>query len=222
MLLKVSKQLLGLDIKMEKKGFALPWTHIISLTLVGILVVAIILFARPVFEEIKGKMGFGIDLTPEEIEAQNRARDIFNEDLIIILNSCKDSGDSACFCSDREIIFPTDYSLVFVDEGKDIKIYLDNQYGGLIKEATISDVDGCVGWVYGRDLSSFNASKDNTLILKYGNEFYLSFIDSVIGNEIRESIDPNYIFYKPKSDENYICILSSDYASSKDKSKICS
>lgn len=173
------------------------------------------------FAEIKEKMGFGIDLTPEEIEAQNQARDIFNENLIPILNNCRDSEDSACFCSDREIIFPTDYSLVFIDEGKDLKIYLDNQYGGLIKESTISDVDGCVGWIYDRDLSSFSALKENTLTLKYGSEFYLSFIDSVIGNEIRESINPNYIFYKPKSDKKYICILSSDYASSKDKSKVC-
>jgi len=207
---------------MKKEGLA--WTHIISAILVIVLILTVILFGAPLFAQIKEKMGFGIDLTPEEIQAQNQAKDIFNEDLIIILNDCKNSGDSACFCSDREIIFPTDYSLVFVDEGKDLKIYLDNQYGGLIKESTISDVDGCVGWVYGRDLSSFGALKDNTLTLKYNYGaagFYLTFID-VVGKEIKESINPSYIFYKPESDENYICILSGDYASSKDKSKICS
>ena len=202
-----------------EKGISL----IVTIIIIAIVVVGVGYFFITSFDEIKEAIGFGIDLTPEEIEAQNKAKNIFNDNLIPILEICKESKTSNCFCSNKEIIFPTDYSLVFVNEIGGFDISLNNQNGGKVSDALISDVVGCFG-IYGESLKSFNGLKNNILNIKYtGNEFYLTFMDIPLGNEIREPINPNYIFYKPKNDKNYICILDSDSVSEKiDKIGVCS
>jgi len=205
--------------KQGKIGF----THLIAAILVIVLVLAIVWFATPVFDELKEKMGFNLGLTAQESEAQTRAKEFFTFELSPEISDCKRSSDVGCFCTNKEIAFPTDYSLEVSDLGASSKYVLKNHKGGEVDSMTFSNVIPCVGWVIGEDMTTFSSMKDNKLTLRFGTGSSLNFVNVESAGEIPISrdIDLNYLFYKPK--DGNICVLSADYAAEKKltKDKVC-
>ena len=198
----------------------IAFTHIIAATLVIILILSVLGFGSPLFNIIKEKMGFTIDLNPQELETQKEAKLFFNDVFVNGIQDCERSSNVSCFCFSEDLIFPSGYSLKVIAEGG-IKYELYNHNGGMVVDNNLKNVYPCLGWTNERNLHYFDIVKDSNIKLIYGQETSLSFIDieTDVEREINELLNLSYIFYKPNQDA--ICVLSASYSGDISQKKIC-
>ena len=192
-----------------KKG-NLGFSHWIAAILVIFLIISVLWFFTPIFDEVKEKLGFFVNLTPSELESQTQAIENFNG-LVNTFDDCINSYDSGCFCTNKTMAFPTDYYLTFEEKGIKLEVTLYNQYDGLLRVESFL-TNPCIGsnFIKGEQLHYFNGIlKDNFLTIVYKSPSLLRYINIQEGIEKiinNEEIDIGYTFFKPNNDS--LCILS--------------
>ncbi|MBS3172252.1 hypothetical protein J4438_01560 [Candidatus Woesearchaeota archaeon] len=199
-----------------KKG-NLTGTQIIVATITIIIVFVISGFGSEAFAKIGDSLGFGVDLTPEELVAQEQAKSQVEDNLIRVIYSCQDKMKIGCFCTNNSLKLPNDYVLNF--EVKDgTKFSLFNNKGGKVEDYNLNNVQLCIpdeSW----NLINLNVqAKDAGASLLFGSTNYLVY-KSLDGKDVKKAIDPAYFIFKPSS--GTICILDENSAKVREKD-ICS
>lgn len=189
------------------------WRQVILGILTLILVITVVAFGGPAFAAISKALGFGVDLTPDEIVAQEQAKSLIEGNFLSMLRSCQSNSKIECFCSNQSFALPTDYVLkLSVENG--MKISLINHKGGKIEDYYFNDVQPCISdenW----NLASLNTqTKDSSASLTFGSVNYLSYKNTQ-GKNVKKAVDPNYFIFKPNQDT--ICILDQDSAKVRQK-----
>ena len=116
-----------------KRG-KLGFSHLIASILILVLIIVVLFVFSPMLNQLKDKLGFGIDLTPGEIKAQEEATSFFINILTPMIKDCMEYEKNKCFCFSEEIAFPSGYSLKFFDQEEGFILELYNHLGGLITE----------------------------------------------------------------------------------------
>ncbi len=188
--------------------------HIVAAVLVIVLVLVVVVFSTPMFDKLKESMGFGTELSAEEMQTQIKATEIFVDEVYPTLDNCAKSRNVSCFCTDEKFEFPTDYTLSIYDK-EGMKIALSNHLGGEVESRLLFDIKPCVGWKVGFDLSGFGYVQDDKVTLRYSYTPapLIEFFDLGEDKFISKPFDLSYVFYKPRA--GHICVLTEEYASAK-------
>jgi len=168
--------------KQAKMGMS----QLIAAILILVLIVTVIFIFSPMLDDLKENLGFGIDLTPGEMKAQSKAKEFFETDLKPMIKDCMNKDNIFCFCSDREIAFPSAYLLTFKEDSSNFLLTLSNHLGGKVVEEVFEGVRPIV-------VDSYSNPRGFT---DSGFEIIYSSVSSIhFGDEIN-IIDLNYTFYK--------------------------
>ncbi len=184
-----------------KKG-RIAFSHIIAAVLILILIVTVIFVFVPVFDDIKEKLGFGVTLTAGEIKVQSESKELFEQNISLMLLDCISSNEDECFCMDDEIIFPNSYSLEIYLQNEVLTIGLYNHLGGLVSDKVLTGLD------------SFGVVFSDGVFLDINNLEFLKIEYSpdsqVVSNLDSDLLDLSSIFYKLK--DNRLAIVSREIA----------
>lgn len=195
-----------------KKG-NLTGTQIIVAILTLIVIIVIVAFGSDAFAKISDSLGFGADLTAEEIAAQEQAKSQIESNFLPMIYDCKSKTKTNCFCSNNSLNLPTDYVLRFGLENG-MKISLINNKGGKVEDYNLNNIQPCISddvW----NLANLNVqTKDSSASLTFGSINYLVY-KNVQGKDVKKTVDPNYFIFKPNQET--ICILDQDSAKIREK-----
>jgi hypothetical protein len=177
------------------KQARVAFSHLIASILILVLIVIVVFTFSPMFKELKGKLGFGIDLTPGEIKTQNEARDFFNSVLNPMIKDCMGSEKNKCFCSNGEIAFPNGYTLNFKENENGFDLSLYNHLGGYLLKSSFENIIPLVV-----DISPRRFQESG---------FEINYLDESVVNfgEYSELIDLNHTFFRWNET---ILVISSD------------
>lgn len=196
-----------------KKGELSGFQQVISGFLVIVVIVIVVGFGGPAFAKISESLGFGVDLTAEEIAAQEQAKSQVESNLLPMINDCKSRTKINCFCTNNSLTLPTDYVLKFSIENG-MKISLINHKGGKVEDYNLNSVQPCISDESWNLASLDSQTKDSSASLKFGSINYLVY-KNLEGKDVRKAVDPNYFIFKPNQDS--ICILDQDSAKIREK-----
>ena len=188
---------------MNLKKARLGFPHLISAVLILVLIIVVLFIFSPMFEDLKDKLGFGIDLTAGEMKAQTEAISLFTNTLTPLIKDCMNYEKNKCFCTNQEISFPNEYCLNFLEEGG-FKLQLHNHLGGLVLEENFGDI---VPLAIPSD-SIARRLKDSGFKIIYSSDSKLIFVD--FPTLKMESIDTSHTFFK--WNESLFAVLSDSYS----------
>lgn len=174
---------------------------IIGLVLV-ILLVVIFLFNRPLVDSMLDKMGFETGDQETKDMASLQFSDFNN-----IITDCIKSQKSDCFCTNKKILFPTDYRLALNnDKNSKLHISLMTETKEVIANMG-TDITGCnlINTIKKTDI-------DESLFMKYGSKSYMEYKRS------KFEFLPELVFYKRQGE---ICVVEKVMLTSLNQNNIC-